>query len=73
MPASLQRALPVLSRKNGHAARQAAALIRSISRWSVPRTTICIGRLEAGAFREDLLYRIQEYSLAHSAAPSGRS
>ncbi len=40
----------------------AAALIRSISRWSAPHHDLP-RQVQAGAFREDLLYRIQEYSL----------
>ena len=48
MPAGLQtRLLRVLQEKRSRRSA-AAALIRSISRWSAPRTTICLGRYRRG-------------------------
>ena len=62
MPAGLQTRLLRVLQENGHAARQPQRLSGRF-RAGLRHAPRSARQVQAGAFREDLLYRIQEYSL----------
>lgn len=73
MPAGLQtRLLRVLQEKRSPRSA-AAALIRSNSRWSAPRTTICIGRWKRGRFARICCTAYRNTACAFRRSESGRS
>lgn len=73
MPAGLQtRLLRVLQEKRSRRSA-AAALIRSISRWSAPRTTICLGRYRRGHFVRICCTAYRNTACAFRRLESGRS